>query len=215
MRAGPLKWTWLGSVPYAEAHRRQLERRAAIQKQGATEEIWLLEHPAVVTTGRRPAPGTPDRQTLAALGVESFRTERGGLATFHGPGQLVTYLLIDIGARNIKVRTLVRTIEQDIIDWLSSQGVPAHRRSGAPGVWSGTLKLAALGLHISRGVTMHGAALNLHTDLSGFSLIVPCGITDGGVTSLAALTGTAPSPQEAAFQLGPALATAIENITIN
>ena len=92
-----LRWEWLGTVPYGEALIRQRARRHAVQAEQADEVIWLLEHPPVVTTGRRPAPGTPDAQTLAAHGVELHATERGGLATYHAPGQLVAYLILDIG----------------------------------------------------------------------------------------------------------------------
>lgn len=207
----PLQWVWLGTVPYGEALARQRARRRAIQDRSARETIWLLEHPPVVTTGRRPAPGTPDAQALAAEGVELHATERGGLATYHAPGQLVAYLLVDIGRRGIAVRALVERLEDAVIDWLASRNIIAGRRSGLPGVWVGDDKVAALGLHIQHGVSMHGLALNLSVDLSGFRLIVPCGIRDAGVTSVETITGRTESPTEVAAELGPILVAVIEN----
>ena len=208
-----LRWEWLGTVPYGEALIRQRARRHAVQAEQADEVIWLLEHPPVVTTGRRPAPGTPDAQTLAAHGVELHATERGGLATYHAPGQLVAYLILDIGRRGIAVRDLVSGLEDALIAWLGERGIDAGRRTGLPGVWVGRDKIAALGLHIQHGVSMHGLALNLTPCLDGFSLIVPCGIQDGDVTSLLALSGAAPSPAEAAAGLAAALIHVIENAT--
>jgi len=206
-----LTWAWLGRVPYGEALARQRARRRAIQDGLAAEIIWLLEHPPVVTTGRRPAPGTPGTKELTAKGVELHATERGGLATYHAPGQLVAYLLVDIENRGIAVRTLVERIEDALIDWLASRSITAGRRPGHPGVWVGNDKVAALGLHIQRGVSMHGLALNLCVDLSGFALIIPCGIRDAGVTSLEALTGTTVRPDAVASELGGILVEVIGN----
>ncbi len=208
---GPsLRWHWLGLLPYGEALARQREHRRAIQAGTASEEIWLLEHPPTVTTGRRPAPGTPGRAFLAGHGVALYATERGGLATYHAPGQLVAYLLIDVARRGIGVRRLVECMEDAVIHWLDEQGVSAGRREGLPGVWVGSDKIAALGLHVQRGVTLHGLALNLRPDLTGFGLIVPCGVTDGGVTSLQRERGRAPSPAAAAPSLGDALIKAVQ-----
>jgi len=210
MSRPPLRWAWLGRVPYGEALARQRARRRAIQEGRASEAVWLLEHPPVVTTGRRPAPGTPGRAALAARGVALHATERGGLATYHAPGQLVAYLLVDTGRRSLGVRHLVSRMEDAVIAWLASHGTTAGRREGLPGVWVGPDKIAALGLHVHRGVTMHGLALNLCPDLAGFGLIVPCGVTDGGITSLAQQQGRSPTPAIAAPSLGAALVEAVE-----
>ncbi len=204
-----LRWAWLGRVPYGEALRRQRARRAAIQAGHADETLWLLEHPATVTTGRRAAPGTASASTLAAAGVDFHQTERGGLATWHGPGQLVGYVLVDLERRGVGVRWLVARLEEAVIGWLAARGVAAGRREGLPGVWAGADKICALGLHVQRGVTMHGVALNLAPDLAGYGLIVPCGVTDGGVTSLARIAGSAPTPAEAAPSIAAALARAL------
>lgn len=194
----PPAWEWLGRLAYADALDRQRARREAVITGAAPEVIWLLEHPPVVTVGRRPAPGTPDAAELSARGVGFHRVERGGLATWHGPGQLVAYVIIDAWRRSLGPRRMVTLLEQAVIDWLSELGVMAGRRNGLSGVWIGTDKICAIGLHFRRGVSLHGLAINLDPDLSGFGLIVPCGITEGGVTSLARLIGHAPSPAEAA-----------------
>ena len=185
-----IPWTWLGRRPYGEVLEQQRTRRAAILAGEAEEAIWLLEHDPVITVGRRPAPGTPSPDLLAAQGIDHFAVERGGLATWHGPGQLIAYILVDAASRRLGVKGLVCAVEQGVIDWLEAQGVLAERRSGYPGVWvmdRPPQKICAVGMHFRRGVSMHGAALNLTCNLKGFSLITPCGITDGGVTTLAQL----------------------------
>ncbi len=202
----PLAWEWWGSdVPYADAHARQAARREAVIAGRGGECLALLEHRAVVTVGRRPAPGTPPPEVLAAAGLDHHRTERGGLATWHGPGQLVGYLVLDVRSRGWGAKALVRRVEQGLITWLAARGVSGDRRCGFPGVWVGGDKIAAVGFHFRRGVSMHGFALNLSPDLSGYAHIVPCGITDGGVTTLAHRAGQAPPTQAAA----PSVAAAI------
>lgn len=207
MNTGPvLGWEWLGHVPYRQALAAQRARRDAILAGQAGSTLWLLEHPPIVTEGRRAPPSPTPVAALAARGIDWERTERGGLATYHGPGQLVGYLLCDLSTLGLGVRRTVEALEQGLLDWLRSRGVPADRRPGYPGAWVGRAKIAAVGLHVLRQVSMHGFALNLTVDLHPFSLIVPCGITDGEVTSLAALQpGAAPGPAEAA----PSVAAAV------
>ncbi len=221
MSPTPPAWTWRGRVDCAAARAQALAHREAILDGSAPEAIWCLEHPPVITTGRRDPGPLPSPAQLAATGTALVRTERGGLATWHGPGQLVVWPLVHIGRRRIGVRAFVALIEDTVIHWLADQGIAATRRPGAPGVWvapdhparfgpaTGWRKLCAVGLHISRGVSVHGLALNISPSLAGFGLIVPCGITDGGVSSVAALQGTAPALEAAAEQLGTALAQAI------
>ncbi len=213
--AGPA-WRWLGRRPYAEVLRLQRERREAVLAGEADEVLFLVEHDPVVTVGRRPAPGTPDPAELARHGVDFARVERGGLATWHGPGQLVAYAIVRAAARGMGVRGLVEALEDGVIAWLARRGVEAGRRPGYPGVWvhdpeaGRPGKIAALGLHFKRGVSMHGTALNLARPRGpGFDLIVPCGITDAGPTSLEAVAGSAPTPAEAAPELARDLAAAI------
>lgn len=188
---------WLGRLGYRWAWRLQQLRRDAIVAGRAPEALWLLEHDPVITAGRR--------DVAAPVGTDVVRTERGGLLTWHGPGQLVVYVLIDAAGRGLGARRTVEAVEQGVIDWLAGVGVAAGRRSGHPGVWVGRDKICAVGMHFRRGVSMHGAALNLCPDLASFSGFVPCGIEDGGVTSLAALRGSAPAPHEAADAVGACL----------
>lgn len=197
--------SWWGRVPYAVALGRQRAARQAIIGGEGREYIALLEHPSVITVGRRPAPGTPSASDLRAHGIDFARIERGGLATWHGPGQLVGYVLVDVGGRGGGVRRTVGAVEEGIIDWLTTRGVAAGRRTGFPGVWVGTDKICAIGLHFKRGVSLHGFALNLTCDLDGFGRIVPCGITEGGVTALSLHSPQAPTPMEASWSVGRAV----------
>ncbi len=197
--------SWLGRVPYEAAWARQIERRDEVLA-GGPDVLWLLEHPPVITVGRRASEAGP----LPTLGdVPVVHVERGGLATWHGPGQLVGYLIADLPRRGWKVKGVVAGIELGVSAYLLDLGVGAGPRDGYPGVWIGPDKVCAIGLHVRRGVTMHGFALNLDPDLSGFSSIVPCGITDGGVTSVARVLGSAPSPERAAAAVGEAVLTGI------
>ena len=177
---------------------KQRNRRSSVIQQTAPEIVWFLEHEPTITTGRREVPGLPSQSDLAASGIELFQTERGGLATYHGPGQLVVYPILNCWKRGIGAKVAVKTIEDAIIDWLIGIGIEGTRRPGFPGIWVGTDKIAAIGMHFRQGVSMHGAAINLSKNLSGFDVITPCGITDGGITSVEKEIGVAPSPQEAA-----------------
>jgi len=184
---------WRGLWSYREALEAQRREREEVIAGRAGPVLWLLEHPPVITVGRRGA--VVDEARIAQAGFELVATERGGLATCHEPGQLVGYLIRDVSAEG--VRCAVHAIEAGLLAWLSGLGVAARRRSDAPGVWVGGDKVAALGLHVRRGVTMHGFAVNLCNDLRGFSLITPCGITDGGVTSVERCAGSSSTPAEA------------------
>lgn len=186
---------WLGRLGYRWALSLQRARREAVIAKQAPEALWLLEHDPVVTTGRRAVEVLPDN-------VEVVHTERGGLATWHGPGQLVGYLILDVGSRGLGVRSTIHGVEEGIVRWLGGLGLRAGRRKGFPGVWVGRDKICAVGMHFRRGVTMHGFALNLTADLRGFEAIVPCGITDGGVTSVQRLLGRSPAPFEVAEEVG-------------
>lgn len=195
----PLEWAWLGRVPYRDALEAQRVRREAVIAGRSGPILWLLEHDPVVTEGRRAAPGGLSPEALAARGIDHVRTERGGLATYHGPGQLVGYLICPLAWFGQTVKGTVASLEDGLTTWLAGLGIQAGRRSAFPGVWVGRDKIAALGLHFRHGVSMHGFALNCTVDLTPFGFIVPCGITDGGVTSLARLLGgAAPEPQDAA-----------------
>lgn len=135
------------------------------------DEIWIVEHPPVFTLGQA---GKPEH-LLNDVGIPVVKIDRGGQITYHGPGQVVIYLLLDLARLKIKVRELVTAIEQAVIDFLAAHGVTAERQSGAPGVYVGAAKIAALGLKIKNGCSYHGLALNVDMDLSPFAAINPCG----------------------------------------
>ena len=157
--------------------------------------IIFVEHPAVYTLGKS---GNEQNmlvteEYLKGLGAEFYHIDRGGDITFHGPGQLVCYPIIDLDAIGIGVRRYIEALEQSVIDLAKEYGIEAHRSEGASGVWvsqgSHLVKLCAVGVRASHGVTMHGLAMNVSTDLKWFHLINPCGFTDRGVCSLSTLTG--------------------------
>lgn len=135
------------------------------------DEIWIVEHPPVFTLGQA---GKPEH-LLTDVGIPVVKIDRGGQITYHGPGQVVLYLLLDLKRLKIKVRELVTAIEQAVIDFLASYGVTAERQAGAPGVYVGDAKIAALGLKIKNGCSYHGLSLNVDMDLSPFTAINPCG----------------------------------------
>jgi lipoyl(octanoyl) transferase len=181
----------LGRVPYQDAW--DLQRRLVEQRKmrAVPDTVLFLEHPPVITLGRNARPEhllTPP-EALRRLGIDLVETDRGGDVTFHGPGQLMGYLILDLGLIRKDVVWYVRTLEEALIRTAAEFGIIAGRREGMPGVWVGRAKLAALGVHLSRWVTSHGFALNLETDLSFFRHIVPCGIADAPVTSLCQLLG--------------------------
>jgi lipoyl(octanoyl) transferase len=182
---------WLGRVPYAEGLRLQEACVADLSASGDSESLLLLEHPHVITLGRNADPahvlgGEAARQTH---GVALYRTGRGGDVTYHGPGQLVGYPILDLTPDRRDVRRYVRDLENVLIRTAADFGVTAGRQERLPGIWVDGEKLAAIGVRIARWITSHGFAFNVSTDLSYFNLIVPCGIADHGVTSLERLTG--------------------------
>ena len=157
---------------------------AAIRNGGAGEEVWLLEHHSVLTGGTSSRP----EDLMNPGGIPVHRTGRGGQWTWHGPGQRVAYVMLDLQRRNPDVRAYVHALEGWIIDVLASFGIDGRRRDGHPGIWvdgDGRMdKVAAIGVRISRWVTWHGIAVNLDPSMDGFGAIIPCGVRDGGVTSL-------------------------------
>jgi lipoyl(octanoyl) transferase len=166
---------------------REMQAFTAARTPETPDEIWLCQHPPVFTQGLA---GKPEH-LLRDIGIPVVKIDRGGQITYHGPGQLVAYLLLDLKRRNLGVKALVHRIEQALIDLLAEYGIAAARRPGAPGVYVGDAKIAALGLKIKNGCCYHGLALNVAMDLAPFSAINPCGYEGLAVTQLSELCGEA------------------------
>lgn len=180
----------LGLIPYAEAYALQ-KRIVAARKLGAIEDVILFcEHPHVITQGRNGKREhlLASENVLRQKGVEFFETSRGGDVTYHGPGQIVAYPILNLAAIRRDVVWYVRQLEEAMIRATAEFGIAAGREAGKTGIWVGegksSEKLGAIGVHISRWVTSHGLAYNVATDLRNFELIVPCGIADRKATSL-------------------------------
>jgi lipoyl(octanoyl) transferase len=176
----------LGRIAYADAHALQ-ERLVEARKAGTLgDTVLLLEHPKVITMGRKASREhiLMSGDALREGGYDLHETGRGGDVTFHGPGQLVVYPIIDLKPDREDVRRYVRDLEETMIRVCADYGVSAERSEGLNGTWVGQRKVGAVGVRISQWVTMHGMALNVNTDLRSFAAIVPCGIADRGVTSL-------------------------------
>jgi lipoyl(octanoyl) transferase len=186
----------LDRVSYARGLELQAEAVAAVQAKSGPETLFLLEHDPVFTMGRttRQENVLFPAEALRARGFEVFETGRGGDVTYHGPGQLVGYPILDLNPDRRDVHRYVRDLEEVLIRVLADYGVAGGRVPGRTGAWVGDEKVAAIGVRIARWVTSHGFALNVSNDLAPFGLIVPCGIADKGVTSLERLLGQAVDP---------------------
>lgn len=169
----------LGRVEY-EPTWRAMQEFTARRDENTPDELWLCEHPPVFTLGLA---GKPEH-LLRDIGVPVVRIDRGGQITYHGPGQIVCYLLLDLKRRGITVKGLVNRMEQAVIDLLAGYGVAAARLAGAPGVYVNGAKIAALGLKVKNGCSYHGLALNVAMDLAPFAAINPCGYEGMAVTQL-------------------------------
>ena len=200
----PIEARWLGRVNFADALK--LQEKIVAQKRSdphAADTVLLLEHDPVYTIGR-----TPDQSSLRGgshLAHPFFRINRGGQATYHGPGQLIGYPILDLAEHRRDIRWYVEQLEETMIRATRDFGIETHRVPGKHGIWVGSAngttaaedKLAALGVHLSRWVTSHGFAYNVSTDLRYFDLIVPCGIKDARATSLERILGRAVEIAEA------------------
>lgn len=186
---------WLGRVDY-EPTWRAMQRFTDARDAATPDEIWLLEHPPVFTLGM-----AADRSHVLGAGdIPLVQTDRGGQVTYHGPGQLVMYPLLDVRRLGLGVRGLVTLLEQSVIELLAGHGIEAAARRDAPGVYVQGRKVASLGLRIRRGASYHGLALNVDMDLAPFARINPCGMPGLSVTSLAEL-GVRGDPQGFGRQL--------------
>jgi lipoate-protein ligase B len=186
----------LGLMEYRQAWAKQEEAHQEVLD-GAPERILIVEHPPVITLGRRDG---GERHLIASadqlnkLGVDVVRTDRGGDVTFHGPGQVVAYPIIRLVDHGLSVGGYVRTLQEAVVKVLDGIGIAAHLEAGAVGVWVNNeqgiaAKICALGVRIRRGVSLHGIALNVRTELGYFDLIVPCGLTGRPVTSVEKILG--------------------------
>lgn len=174
----------------------------AARSAASADEIWLTEHLPVYTLGLA---GKPEH-ILNSAGIPVVQSDRGGQVTYHGPGQLVAYLLLDLRRRNLTVRALVSRIEEAVIDTLRGAGIDAQRRAGMPGVYVGQAKIAALGLKVKGGCSYHGVSLNVDMDLTPFAGINPCGYAGMAVTSLVKC-----GVRWSVAQVKPQLAAALED----
>ena len=182
----------LGTIEYQRAWDLQVDLAAKVHDRVQPNTLLLLQHPPVYTRGRLSHADhiLLTSEQLQQQGISVYETDRGGQVTFHGPGQLVAYPVVDLREWGGPVK-YVRTLEQVIIDTLADFGLTAGTLDGITGVWSGEAKIAAIGVKISRGVAYHGFAINVTTDLSYYDYIVPCGITDRPVTSITQVLGEA------------------------
>jgi len=193
----------LGRVEY-EPTWRAMQAFTAAREPDTPDELWLLEHPPVYTQGQA---GRPEH-LIAETAIPVVPIDRGGQITYHGPGQLVAYVLVDLRRRGYGIRELVTRMEQAVIDLLAAHGVIAERRAGAPGVYVDGAKIAALGLRVKHGCTYHGLAFNVDMDLGPFAAINPCGYAGMRVTQCRDL-GVMLSLQQAGQALTEALQEAI------
>ncbi|MCB9507590.1 MAG: lipoyl(octanoyl) transferase LipB [Myxococcales bacterium] len=191
---GDVRWEHLGRVGYSAALDRQRATWAEVVDSGAGERVFTLEHDPVITVGRR---GSLDdlrvtAEQLEAAGVELVETDRGGELTYHGPGQLVIYPILAVQRRAVGASDLVRGLARAIADVLSARGVEAVYDPARPGLWVGGAKICAVGMRISKGVSLHGAAVNVSTSLDAYRLFVPCGLPEAGATSMQELGARVP-----------------------
>lgn len=212
----------LGRMDYAAALERQRAEHSAVvegRERRVPMRLLLVEHdPPVITVSRRPDAGRhviASDERLAELGVQRIETDRGGDVTWHGPGQLVAYPILDLHRLDLRIHGYMRFLEQAVIDTLEGWGVRGLRDEAATGVWVGSgtpqRKICAMGVRVSRWATLHGLALNVAPDLAQFGLIVPCGLVGRPVTSLAAELGAAaPSMPQAKSALSGTLVRAVE-----
>ena len=212
MSRGHLDVRDLGVVPYGAAL--ELQRSLAEDRIAGRipDTLLLLEHPPVITLGR----GTKqtslpiDTEALHRRGIETFEIERGGDVTYHGPGQLVGYPILDLQRHKPDLHWYLRQLEAMLIDALAAFGISAERNTGYTGVWTGGRKIASIGIHVRQWVTWHGFALNVTTDLSPFSLIVPCGIPDVVMTSIEKETSARAAGASLAHDARDAVVSAFE-----
>lgn len=188
----------VGLTPYGEALELQRMRRDSVEKADAPNTLFLLEHKPVITLGRKAELShlLRTKDELTAMGIDLFEVDRGGDVTYHGPGQMVAYPILNLNQWRPAIRWYLRSLEEVLIRQLLGYGLPAGRMEGYTGVWVNGAKVAAIGIGIHNWITFHGIALNVRPDMAHFGLIVPCGIADKPVTTLEQLLGKTPEMKQ-------------------
>lgn len=207
-----MDFRWLGRIAYADGLALQEELVAKRRADEIPDTVLLLEHDPVYTIGR-----TRDRSSL--INVDQLphpvvETNRGGQATFHGPGQLVGYLILDLVAYGQDLHVYLREIESFLIDFASDFGISSGRRDGLTGVWVENRKLASIGVGVRKWISMHGFGLNVTPDLTGYEAIVPCGISDVVMTSLSLETSQEVSVEDAANRIEPFIRERLDQLRV-
>ncbi|MGB0153113.1 MAG: lipoyl(octanoyl) transferase LipB [Verrucomicrobiales bacterium] len=203
-----MDFRWLGRISYQEGLELQNELVDKRLEGTSPDTVLLLEHEPVYTIGR-----TRDRSSLIKpdnLPYPVFETNRGGQATFHGPGQLVGYLILDLNAYGKDLHTYLREIESILIDFVAEFGIVSRRRKGLTGVWIADRKLASIGVGVRKWISMHGFGLNISRDLHGYEAIVPCGISDVTMTSLETESNQDLTTEEAASRIEPFIRSGLD-----
>lgn len=193
-----IRASYLGTVPYQQALDRQRALRERVKADNEQGYILLLEHPRIITIGRNEDERkglrvSPER--LITEDIEIVRTDRGGQWTYHGPGQLVVYFILNLKKRRIALKRFVTQLEEVMIRFLSEFHIAGERNPDRPGVWVGGQKIGFIGINIKTGITTHGLAININNDPTPFTYIVPCGLEHGQVTSIREITGSQASMQ--------------------
>lgn len=201
-----------GRVTYANAWERQLALADCVARGERSDTIVVVDHPPTITLGRHAPPGDvlADDDACRRVGIEIVRSDRGGRATYHGPGQVVVYPIVAIERHGLGIKAWVERLQAALFEVITSYGLRPVCREGAPGAWVGGAKVASIGLRVARGVSYHGVSLNVGLDVSGFGYIVPCGAVGERVTSLAAECDPPPSLSEATERLVAAISRQLE-----
>ncbi|MBS1910370.1 MAG: lipoyl(octanoyl) transferase LipB [Bacteroidetes bacterium] len=195
---------WIGRIPFGDAWAMQRAIFEEVVRNERPNTFLLCEHPDVITLGRNARNDSNllvSREELAARGYEVFDIDRGGDVTYHGPGQLVGYPIIRLGDFREDLGWYMRTLEELVIHAIRAYGLEGEHRAGMSGVWCNDAKICAIGVRASRWATMHGFALNVTTDLSRFDPIIPCGISEYAVTSIAQESGSVPALEDVAREV--------------
>ncbi len=207
-----MDFRWLGRIGYPEGLALQNDLVGQRQRGEIDDTLLCLEHTPVYTIGR-----TRDRSSLIdpeKLPFPVVETNRGGQATFHGPGQLVGYLILDLAGYGKDLHTYLRQIESFLIDFAADFGIDSTRREGLTGVWVENRKLASIGVGVRKWVSMHGFGLNISSDLTGYEAIVPCGISDVVMTSLSKESNSDISVEEAALRIRPFVEDSLSDLRV-